>query len=236
MPTKRKTDHDPHQQPPKPDSEQAAEPARPAGEAPAAEGAAPEGGDADAADTMTGDSQPGDARAGEAEPARIEVEATGDDGTTGDNDLRVEELASQLEEANNRYLRLAADFDNFKKRARQEQLDTMRHAAATVVERLLPVVDDANRALDHAPEGVDEGWLKGVQLTVRQLEDVLASVGVERVSAMGAPFDPKLHEAVGSEERADQPEDTVVVELRPGYRMHDRVLRPALVKVARRPS
>jgi len=174
--------------------------------------------------------------AGEAEPARIEAEATGDDGTTGDNDVRMEELASQLEEANNRYLRLAADFDNFKKRARQEQLDTMRHAAATVVERLLPVVDDANRALDHAPEGVDEGWLKGVQLTVRQLEDVLASVGVERVSAMGAPFDPKLHEAVGSEERADQPEDTVVVELRPGYRMHDRVLRPALVKVARRPS
>jgi molecular chaperone GrpE len=236
MATKRKTDHDSHQQPSKPDSEQAAEPARPAGEAPAAEGAAPEGGDTDAADTMTGDSQPGDAAAGEAEPAPIEAESTGDDGTTGDNDLRVEELASQLEEANNRYLRLAADFDNFKKRARQEQLDTMRHAAATVVERLLPVVDDANRALDHAPEGVDEGWLKGVQLTVRQLEDVLASVGVERVSAMGAPFDPKVHEAVGSEERADQPEDTVVVELRPGYRMHDRILRPALVKVARRPS
>jgi len=236
MATKRKTDHDSHQQPPRPDSEEAAEPAKPAGETPTAEGAAPEAADTHGADTPTGDAQPQDTPTSDAAPARAEAEPTADDGRTGGDDLRVQELASQLEEANNRYLRLAADFDNFKKRARHEQLDTMRHAAATVVERLLPVVDDANRALDHAPEGVDEGWLKGVQLTVRQLEDVLASVGVERVSAMGAPFDPKLHEAVGSEERADQPEDTVVVELRPGYRMHDRVLRPALVKVARRPS
>ena len=236
MATKRKTDHDSHQEPPKPHSEEAAEPAKPAGETPAAEGAAPEVGDTSAADTGTGDTEAGDAHACEAEAPQTETGPSADDGKSGGDDHRLEELASQLEEANNRYLRLAADFDNFKKRARQEQLDTMRHAAATVVERLLPVVDDANRALDHAPEGVDEGWLKGVQLTVRQLEDVLASVGVERVSAIGAPFDPKLHEAVGSEESADQPEDTVVVELRPGYRMHDRVLRPALVKVARRPS
>ncbi len=153
-----------------------------------------------------------------------------------ERDRRVEELASQLEEANGRYLRLAADFDNFKKRARQEQLETMRFAAATVAERLLPVLDDAKLALDHAPEGVDENWLRGVRLTFQKLEEVLASVGVERIESVGVRFDPNLHEAVGSEESGDHPEDTVVAELRPGYRMHDRVLRPALVRVARPPS
>jgi molecular chaperone GrpE len=149
---------------------------------------------------------------------------------------RIEELATQLEEANSRHLRLAADFDNYKKRARQEQIDTMRFAAATVADRLLPVLDDAELALSHTPEGVDEGWLKGVSLTFQKLKEVLGSVGVERVEAVGEPFDPKLHEAVGSEETSEQAEDTVVAVLRPGYRMHDRVLRPALVRVARPPS
>jgi molecular chaperone GrpE len=114
-------------------------------------------------------------------------------------------------------------------------MDTIRFAAATLAERLLPVLDDAQRALSHVPEGVDEGWLKGVRLTFQKLEEVLTAVGVERVEAVGSRFDPKMHEAVGSEE-SDQPEDTVLVELRPGYRMHDRVLRPALVKVARTPA
>jgi molecular chaperone GrpE len=149
---------------------------------------------------------------------------------------RIEVLASQLEEANGRHLRLAADFENYKKRVRQDQLDTMKYAAATVAERLLPVLDDADRALSHAPEGIDEGWLKGVRLTFQKLEEVLGSVGVERIEALGATFDPKQHEAVASEETAKHPEDTVVAELRAGYRMHDRVLRPALVKVARPPA
>jgi molecular chaperone GrpE len=149
---------------------------------------------------------------------------------------RVEQLASQLEEANNRTMRLAADFDNFKKRARQEQLETMRYATATLAERLLPVLDDAERALEHAPEGVDESWLKGVRMTFRKLEEVLGGVGVERIEAVGASFDPSLHEAIGSEDSQEHAEDTVLTELRPGYRMHDRVLRPALVKVARRPG
>jgi molecular chaperone GrpE len=146
------------------------------------------------------------------------------------------DLPSQLEEANSRLLRVAADFENFKKRARQEQVDTMRYAAATLAERLLPVLDDAQRTLQHVPEGVDEGWLKGLEMTFRKLDEVLASVGVERVDALGQRFDPNLHEAIGSEESQEQPEDTVMSELRPGYRIHDRVLRPALVKVARRPA
>jgi len=147
----------------------------------------------------------------------------------------LEAVRNELTESNARHLRLAADFDNFKKRARQDQLDTIQYASAGLIERLLPVVDDFHRALEHAPEGVDEGWLRGVQLTLQNLDEVLAAQGVTPIESMGERFDPKVHEAVSTEE-SDQPEDTVIAELRRGYRMHDRVLRPALVKLARSPK
>jgi molecular chaperone GrpE len=150
----------------------------------------------------------------------------------GELQTRIEQLESDAEEAAKRHLRLAADFDNFKKRARQEQLDTIAYASASVVERLLPVLDDFQRALDHAPTGVDEGWLKGLRLTYQKLQDILSAQGVEAIESVGAAFNPNLHEAVGSEESNDHPEDTVVIELRRGYRLRDRVIRPALVAVA----
>ena len=149
---------------------------------------------------------------------------------------RIKELESNAEEASNRFLRLAADFDNYKKRARQDQLDTINYASATVVERLLPVLDDFQRVLEHAPAGVDEGWLKGLQLTYQKLQEILSAQGVEPIDAVGSTFNPSFHEAVGSEESSDHPEDTVVLELRRGYKLRDRVLRPALVKVARPPA
>jgi molecular chaperone GrpE len=147
---------------------------------------------------------------------------------------RLEELTSQLDEAQERHQRLAADFDNFRKRAGREQLDAMMYAASALAERLLPVLDDASRALEHVPEGTDENWLRGIRLTLQKLRDALASVGVEPIESVGAAFDPKLHEAIGEEESSEHPEGTVVAELRPGYRIHDRVLRPALVKLAAR--
>ena len=139
-------------------------------------------------------------------------------------------------ECQDRYLRLAAEFDNFKKRARRDQREIRKHAAEEVAARLLPVLDDAERAMEQVPEGTDASWLRGIQLTLQKLHDVLASVGVEPIEAVGAPFDPKLHEAIGSVESSDQPEGTVVAELRRGYRTPDRVLRPSLVKLARRPA
>lgn len=208
MATKRRTDQDSTRKP----------------DAPAVEAAS--------ADQPVSGGSPDEAKA--PQPA-AEAAASGEQETTAQAQ-RADQLASQLEEANRSHLRLAADFENYKKRVRQEQLDTMKYAAATVAERLLPVVDDADRALSHAPDGIDESWLKGVRLTFQKLEEVLGSVGVERIEALGAPFDPKQHEAVGSEETSKHPEDTVVAELRAGYRMHDRVLRPALVKVARPPA
>jgi molecular chaperone GrpE len=149
---------------------------------------------------------------------------------------KIAELESQLAETRDKYLRMAADFDNYKKRARQEQLSTMQHASAELMGKLLPVLDDLRSVLEHRPKHVDQSWSKGLELSVRKLEEALGTHGLEAIDAVGARFDPSLHEAVGHEESEEHPEDTVVSELRRGYRVHDRVLRPALVKVARRPA
>jgi molecular chaperone GrpE len=151
-------------------------------------------------------------------------------------DKRMDDIATELEEANARHLRLAADFENFKKRSRQDRVELLEYASAKLAEQLLPVLDDFERALEHAPEGVDQHWLKGVQMTVGKLREALASAGVEPIEAAGSHFDPKLHEAIATEESDEHPEDTVLDEVRRGYRMHDRVLRPALVRVARLPT
>ena len=149
---------------------------------------------------------------------------------------KIAELESELAEARSRHLRLAADFENFKKRARQEQLETIQHASAELIARLLPVLDDLNSVLDHKPQGIDESWVKGLELSVRKLEEALGTHGLQPIESVGARFDPKQHEAVGHEESTEHPEDTVVSELRRGYRLRDRVVRPALVKLARPPA
>ncbi len=155
---------------------------------------------------------------------------------TAPHQARIAELESTAADARERYLRLAADFDNFKKRARQEHLETIQHASTELISRLLPVLDDLQNVLEHAPAGVEESWLKGLQMSVRKLEEALGTHGLEPIDAVGTHFDPKLHEAVGHEESDEHPEDTVVSELRRGYRIRDRVVRPALVKVARKPE
>jgi molecular chaperone GrpE len=147
-----------------------------------------------------------------------------------------DELRARLEDIEAQQVRLAADFANFRKRARQEQADASRHAARGLAARLLPVLDSGESALRHAPTTADENWLRGIELTFQRLRDELASIGIEPIDAVGSRFDPRLHEAVGSEESTEHPEGTVVDELRRGYRIRDEVLRPALVKLARRPS
>jgi molecular chaperone GrpE len=151
-------------------------------------------------------------------------------------EAKIADLESELAETREKYLRLAADFDNFKKRARQERLETIQHASADLISRILPVLDDLQKALDHAPANVDESWVKGLELGVRKLEEALGTHGLQAIDSIGSRFDPKVHEAVGHEESSEHPEDTVVTELRRGYRVHDRVVRPALVKVARPPA
>src|SRR5207237_9623956 len=164
------------------------------------------------------------------------VEGDPPESATAPLEARVAELESALAEARDRHLRLAADFDNYKKRARQEQIETIQHASADLIARVLPVLDDLHNVLDHKPEGIEESWVRGLELSVRKLEEAAGTHGLQPIESVGARFDPKLHEAVGEEESAEHPEDTVVSELRRGYRLRDRVVRPALVKVARTPQ
>ena len=144
-----------------------------------------------------------------------------------------ETLRAALDEQSARYVRLAADFENFRRRKAQELSERSRYASEDAVRALLPVLDNLRRALEHIPEGLDEGVAGGLAMTVRQFEEALARLGVEPVEATaGTAFDPAVHQAVLGEESDQVETDTVVDEMQRGYRLHDRVIRPAMVRVA----
>jgi molecular chaperone GrpE len=131
-----------------------------------------------------------------------------------------------------RYQRLAADFENYKRRTRQDLADRTQFANEELLRKLLPLRDNLQRALEHAPEGIDRNWFEGIKLVVRQFDDVLQGQGLSTIPAVGEKFDPAQHEAIASEETDEHEEGTIVEEMQPGYRLHNRVLRPTLVKVA----
>jgi len=131
-----------------------------------------------------------------------------------------------------RYQRLAADFENYKRRTRQELADRTQYANEELLRKLLPIFDNLRRALEHAPEGIDRNWFEGIKLVARQFEETLQAQGLSTIPAVGEKFDPSQHEAIASEETDEHEEGTVVEEMQPGYRLHQRVLRPTLVKVA----
>jgi len=135
-----------------------------------------------------------------------------------------------IAEWRDRYLRTLADFDNYRKRADREKQDFFKYALAGTLRDLLPVLDNFDRALDHAEEG-DE-FHRGVALIYKQLFDVLKKHGVQVIDEANVRFDPNIHEAVVREENASVPSHTVVEVLQKGYFLHDRLLRPAMVRVA----
>ena len=139
--------------------------------------------------------------------------------------------ASQpADEYRDRYVRTLADFENFRKRTEREKQDFRRYAVTDVLRDILPVLDNFDRALDHAEEGDD--FHKGVLLIYKQLFDVLQRNGLTTIEEANVRFDPNIHEAVVREENDSVPSHTVVAVLQKGYFLHDRLLRPALVKVA----
>lgn len=141
-----------------------------------------------------------------------------------------EGLRQENTELKNRYLRTLADFDNLRKRTEREKADFARYATSGVLKDVIPVLDNFDRALEHSDE--DDDFHKGVQLIYRQLYDVLTKHGLRPIEEVGAHFDPNIHEAVVREEDSSVPSHTVTAILQKGYFLHDRLLRPALVKVA----
>lgn len=156
-----------------------------------------------------------------------EMRETAEEAATASGDAALREENEKLRD---RVMRTLADFDNFRKRSEREKTDFFKYALASAVKELLPVLDNFERALEHA-EGEDE-FHKGVLLIYRQLTEVLQRHGVRVIDESGVHFDPNIHEAVVREEDSSVPSHTVVAILQKGYFIHDRLLRPALVKVA----
>jgi molecular chaperone GrpE len=162
-------------------------------------------------------------------------------GAAEDVTARLRELETQLAEAreearqnHDRWLRERADLENLKKRAARERAETIRFANEQVLRDMLPVVDNLERAVEHARSGGDgQPLVEGVALVLKSLLEVLERHGVTRVEAKGVPFDPTHHEAMAHVESDEHEPNVVVEEHQPGYRLNDRLLRPALVSVAK---
>jgi len=155
------------------------------------------------------------------------------DAIRAERDTRAREAA----EAQDRYLRTLAEFDNFRRRTNRDRDDWRRQAQETLLREILPTIDNFDRALAAPPApGADPGLRTGVELIHRDFLAALDRLGVRPFVAVGQPFDPMRHEAVGRVERADLADQTVVTEALRGYLFQDRVLRPAQVVVAVHPA
>lgn len=155
---------------------------------------------------------------------------------------QIEELkakAAKADEHWERLLRTAAEMENLRKRSARDKQEAVRYANESLVAKLVPVLDNFDAALaaaSTAPNGSADSLRIGINMIFSQFKNVLAEVGLEEVDATGATFDPNLHEAVSHQESADVPEGQVLQQLRKGYKLKDRLVRPATVVVAKKPA
>ncbi len=146
----------------------------------------------------------------------------------------LDDLKAQAAQANDERLRAQADLQNFRRRGEEERLRIIRDANERLIKDLLPVLDDFDLALDAARKTESyEQLIGGVSAVGRKFQDALTKQGVETIPAVGEPFSAEVHEAVMLDEESDAPDETVTAELRRGYTLHGRVIRPSLVKVAK---
>ncbi len=160
------------------------------------------------------------------------VEPMRDGEPVGSEDTLAQAQA-ELAEYRDLLKRERADFVNYRRRVEQEQKELQQYASLRLIKKLLPVVDDFERALGAAPDPKENPWVAGLSMIDRKLRSMLEAEGVTPIESLHQPFDPNIHEAV---EYADggEGDDVVVDELSHGYRMHDRVIRPAMVRVGKR--
>ncbi len=153
-----------------------------------------------------------------------------------------EELAEKLksketeaQEYYDRLLRVSAEFENYKKRASREMEDFRKYSNQSLIKEMLTVVDNLELAINSANghKGIGKGLVDGLEMTHREILKVFEKFNVKSISAKGQPFDPTFHEAVMQEESDDHPDNTVINELQKGYLIHDRLLRPSMVVVAK---
>jgi molecular chaperone GrpE len=156
----------------------------------------------------------------------------------------LQELKQEIENAKQEasknwdlYLRERADLENTRKRHQRDREEAIRFANDRLLKEMIPVLDNLERAVEHADQGDDDqGLLEGVNMTINQFRKVLEDFGVKPINALGEGFDPNLHQAMGQVESQDQAPNTVVSEFQKGYLLNDRLLRPSLVMVAKAPN
>lgn len=144
---------------------------------------------------------------------------------------QVTEAQAQAAEYKDGWQRSVADFQNYRKRIEAERAETYQSAVSNIIKRYLPIVDDLERALAARPEGL--AWADGVELIYRKLQSILDSEGIKRIDAEGQMFDPNFHEAIGEEHADGAKSGQVIAVVRNGYMLGDKVIRPAMVRVAR---
>ncbi len=155
---------------------------------------------------------------------------------------QLDELTQRAEKADenwDRLLRTTADFENFKKRAAREKQEAIKYANETLLEKLIPVLDNFDMALTAAQTDSTEAaqsLLEGISMIQQQFKSVLTGAGLEEINAVGQTFDPNFHEAVAQRETAEAPEGQVIQQLRKGYKLKERLIRPATVVVAKQPA
>jgi molecular chaperone GrpE len=176
----------------------------------------------------------------EEEPLAPEVEAAAEAGAPEESpaNLRaeIEKLTAERQASEDQVLRTMAEFQNFRRRKEQESEQLRLFANEKLVTSLLPVLDNFERTVAALENGAPiESVVEGIKLVDRQFRSILESNNVRRIESQGQPFDPDFHEAISAEESHELPENTVVSEVEPGYRLADKVIRPARVRVSKKP-
>lgn len=173
-----------------------------------------------------------------------ETETAAEQPLTEDNIQQLQAQAAKADEYRDQLLRTAADLDNYKKRAAREKQEAIKFANEALLAKLIPVLDNFDMALaavsnaqgEKDPSASTDSLQQGVSMIQQQLRQALADAGLEEINATGQPFDPNYHEAVSQQESADVPEGHVMQQLRKGFKLRERLLRPATVIVAKAPA
>ena len=195
----------------------------------------------DQASSSTGemtDSEPGQPK----NPTDSAIEMLADDSGTASNppsdgtELTMATLLQQLAEAENKALRYQADLENYRRRAKRELDDQLRYSNWSLASDLLDALDNLHRAVETAQADADAAnLLVGVRMVFTQLEEILSKHGIRRIQSEGQAFDPNCHQAIQIVTTSEAADNCVVQELRPGYKLHDRIIRPSQVIVSRHP-
>ena len=182
-------------------------------------------------------SQPADNESNQIEPASEELLKELDAAMETSSEPTVESLQAELADAEKRVLMAHADLDNFRRRTRRDQQDSLKYATLPMMGQILEALDNFDRAMEaHEQDPSGTGLLDGVKMVAQQISDILTEKGCKKIEAVGQPFDPNKHQAMQMQPSDEYEANIVMMDLRPGFELHDRVIRPSQVFISTGPA